>query len=120
MALEKAKFNFHVILHLVVPYDIIIERTKSRWIHMPSGRTYNVGFNDPKVPFKDDVTGEDLVQRPDDQPDVVAARLKHYDDLTKPILEFYKDQKIVVDFFGETSAAIWPQVDEALMKSLKN
>lgn len=106
------------ILHLVVPYEIIIERTKSRWIHMPSGRTYNVGFNDPKVPFKDDVTGEDLVQRPDDQPEVVAARLKHYDDLTKPILEFYKAQNIVIDIYGETSAAIWPHVDSFLEKSI--
>lgn len=86
---------------------------------MPSGRTYNIGFNDPKVPFIDDVTGEDLVQRPDDQPAVVAARLKHYDDLTKPILEYYKEQNIVVDIHGETSAAIWPHVDAYLEKALK-
>lgn len=70
------------------------------------------------MPFKDDVTGEDLVQRPDDQPEVVAARLKHYDDLTKPVLEFYKSQNIVVDIYGETSAAIWPHVDAFLEKSL--
>lgn len=102
------------ILHLIVPYEIIVERTKSRWIHMPSGRTYNIGFNDPKVPFKDDVTGESLVQRPDDMPDVVRARLKNYDDLTKPVLEFYKFQNIVQDFRGETSAAIWPEVERFL------
>lgn len=83
-------------------------------------RTYNIGFNDPKVPFKDDETGEDLIQRPDDQPEVVSARLKHYDDLTKPILEFYKDQGIVVDIAGNTSAEIWPHVDAFLGKKLGN
>lgn len=46
------------VMNLVVPHDVIIDRVRNRWIHLPSGRVYNIGFNSPKVPFKDDVTGE--------------------------------------------------------------
>lgn len=45
------------VMNLVVPHDVIIDRVKNRWIHLPSGRVYNIGFNSPKVPFKDDETG---------------------------------------------------------------
>lgn len=45
------------VMNLVVPHDIIIDRVKNRWIHLPSGRVYNIGFNSPKIPFKDDETG---------------------------------------------------------------
>lgn len=48
------------VMNLVVPHDIIIDRVKNRWVHLPSGRVYNIGFNSPKVPFKDDVTGANL------------------------------------------------------------
>lgn len=45
------------VMNLVVPHDIIVDRVKNRWIHLPSGRVYNIGFNSPKTPFKDDETG---------------------------------------------------------------
>lgn len=45
------------VMNLVVPHDVIIDRVKNRWVHLPSGRVYNIGFNSPKVPFKDDETG---------------------------------------------------------------
>ncbi|XP_059618913.1 GTP:AMP phosphotransferase AK3, mitochondrial [Phlebotomus argentipes] len=106
------------VVNLNVPYEVIIERAKSRWIHLPSGRVYNIGFNEPKVPFKDDVTGEDLVQRPDDHPDAVKKRLEIYDGITKPVLEYYKAQGIIVEFWGKTSDAIWPNVEQFLAKSL--
>uniref|UniRef100_A0A6B2E5C8 GTP:AMP phosphotransferase, mitochondrial n=1 Tax=Phlebotomus kandelakii TaxID=1109342 RepID=A0A6B2E5C8_9DIPT len=108
------------VVNLNVPYEVIIERAKSRWIHLPSGRVYNIGFNEPKVPFKDDVTGEDLVQRPDDHPDAVKRRLEIYDNITKPVLEYYKAQGIIVEFWGKTSDAIWPNVEQFLAKSLNS
>lgn len=46
------------VMNLVVPHDIIVDRVKNRWIHLPSGRVYNIGFNSPKIPFKDDETGK--------------------------------------------------------------
>lgn len=45
------------VMNLVVPHDVIIDRVRNRWVHLPSGRVYNIGFNSPKVPFKDDETG---------------------------------------------------------------
>lgn len=50
------------VINLHVPHDVIIERVKDRWVHLPSGRVYNLHFNKPKVDGRDDVTGEELVR----------------------------------------------------------
>jgi hypothetical protein len=55
-----------------------------RWLHPGSGRIYNTEFNPPKVPGKDDVTGEDLIQREDDKPENVLRRLEVFSAETKP------------------------------------
>lgn len=104
------------VLNLNVPTDEIVERVKGRWIHLSSGRVYNVGFNNPKVPFKDDLTGEDLVQRADDQPDVVRKRLEVYHEAMKPVLEFYEKYNIVSTFSGRKTAEIWPEVQKFLLE----
>lgn len=103
------------VMHLNVPFDVIIDRVSKRWIHEPSGRVYNIGFNDPKVPGKDDVTGENLIKRPDDQPDVVSKRLKVYDDITKPVLAYYRKKGLLEEFSGTTSKEIWPKLKEFLL-----
>lgn len=99
-----------VVLNLVVPFEVIIDRVKSRWVHLPSGRVYNIGFNTPKVEGKDDVTGENLVQRPDDKPEAVKKRLEIYESVTRPVIEFYKEKGILKEFEGRTSDEIWPKV----------
>ncbi|XP_030027081.2 GTP:AMP phosphotransferase AK3, mitochondrial [Manduca sexta] len=99
-----------VVLNLAVPFDVIIDRVKNRWVHLPSGRVYNIGFNTPKVDGKDDITGEDLVQRPDDKPEAVKKRLEIYDSITRPVIDFYKDIGILKEFPGRTSDEIWPKV----------
>ena len=60
-----------------------------RRVHLSSGRTYHVLFNPPREEGKDDVTGEDLIQRDDDQEDTVKARLKVYHDQTEPLIAYY-------------------------------
>ncbi|XP_063545922.1 GTP:AMP phosphotransferase AK3, mitochondrial [Cydia strobilella] len=99
-----------VVLNLVVPFDVIIDRVKNRWVHLPSGRVYNIGFNTPKHPGKDDITNEDLVQRPDDRPEAVSQRLQIYDGITRPVIDFYKEKGILEEFEGRTSDEIWPKV----------
>lgn len=99
-----------IAINLDVPFDIIIERIKSRWIHLPSGRVYNTEFNSPKVPGKDDITGEVLVQRKDDKPEAVQKRLEIYEQTFRPILEFYRSKGILEEFKGKTSDEIWPYV----------
>lgn len=104
----------NVVLNLDVPFDVIIDRIKSRWVHLPSGRVYNIGFNSPKVAGKDDETGEDLMQRPDDKPGAVKKRLEIYESMTRPVIKFYKDKGILQEFKGRTSDEIWPKVINCL------
>ncbi len=60
-----------------------------RRVHVASGRTYHVKFNPPKVAGKDDVTGEDLIQRDDDSEETVRKRLAIYHAQTKPLVAYY-------------------------------
>ncbi|OWR47118.1 GTP:AMP phosphotransferase AK3, mitochondrial [Danaus plexippus] len=109
-----------VVLNLNVPFDVIIDRVKNRWVHLPSGRVYNIGFNTPKVLGKDDVTGEDLFQRPDDKPEAVKKRLEIYESVTRPVINFYKEKGILKEFEGRTSDEIWPQVTAYLDPIFQN
>lgn len=103
-----------VVLNLNVPFEVIIDRVKNRWVHLQSGRVYNIGFNTPKVAGKDDDTGDDLIQRPDDKPEAVQKRLEIYESVTRPVIEFYKEKGILKEFAGRTSDEIWPKVTSYL------
>lgn len=106
------------VINLIVPYEIIIDRVKHRYVHMPSGRVYNLDFNPPKVPMKDDETGEPLSKRPDDDPDILLKRLNVYDNETKPVLEFYKSKEILTEFTGATSNKIWESLKVFLAEKM--
>jgi len=88
-ALKEAGVPVDAVVEIDVPDEEIIKRMSGRRVHVASGRTYHVVFNPPKVEGKDDETGEDLIQRDDDQEDTVKARLKVYHDQTEPLIEFY-------------------------------
>jgi adenylate kinase len=60
-----------------------------RRVHTASGRTYHIDFNPPKVDGKDDVTGEPLIQRDDDQEETVRKRLEVYHEQTEPLIDYY-------------------------------
>lgn len=83
-----------VVLDFVLEIDVadseIIERMSGRRVHVASGRTYHVKFNPPKIEGKDDVTGEDLIQRDDDREETVIKRLQVYHSQTKPLVEYYR------------------------------
>ncbi|XP_077559857.1 adenylate kinase 3 [Haemaphysalis longicornis] len=98
------------VVNLAVPEDEITRRIEGRWIHAASGRTYHTEFNPPKVPFKDDVTGEPLEQRPDDKPATVRARLAAYRSQTEPLLAYYDKMKLLHEFHGTKSKEIYPHV----------
>lgn len=72
-----------------VDNDVLTERLTGRWTHPPSGRTYHVKHNPPQVPGIDDVTGEPLIQRPDDKPETIRRRLAEYDAKTAPLVGYY-------------------------------
>jgi len=102
----------NVVFHLITPTDIILKRLAGRWIHPPSGRVYNVGFNDPKVPGRDDLTGEPLMQRDDDSESTWRKRLLTFDKTSSSLLQFYsqKDPNLVVEVHGNSSDEISPQI----------
>lgn len=89
-ALKDAGVKIDAVVEIDVDDEEIISRMSGRRVHPGSGRTYHVIFNPPKTESKDDVTGDDLVQREDDQEDTVRLRLNVYHDQTKPLINYYK------------------------------
>jgi adenylate kinase len=89
-AMKAAGVKLEHVVEIAVPDQIIIERMSGRRVHVASGRSYHVVFNPPKVAGKDDVTGEDLVQRKDDLEETVKNRLDVYHKQTEPLVEYYE------------------------------
>jgi len=88
-AMKSAGVHLDVVLEIDVPDEAIIERMSGRLFHVASGRSYHVKFNPPRVAGKDDVTGEDLIQRDDDKEATVRKRLDVYQAQTRPLVEYY-------------------------------
>jgi adenylate kinase len=89
-AMQAAGVNIDRVLEIAVDDEEIVQRIAGRRVHEPSGRVYHVDHNPPKVAGKDDVTGEDLVQRKDDTEETVRHRLSVYHSQTKPLVDFYQ------------------------------
>ena len=88
-AVKDGGVEIDAVVEIDVPDEEIIKRMSGRRVHLASGRTYHVVFNAPKEEGKDDVTGEPLIQRDDDQEETVRARLRVYHDQTEPLIEYY-------------------------------
>ncbi|RLA71857.1 MAG: adenylate kinase [Epsilonproteobacteria bacterium] len=88
-ALKEAGIAIDAIVEIDVPDSEIVNRMSGRRAHLASGRTYHLIYNPPKVEGKDDLTGEDLVQRADDKEEIVLDRLRVYHEQTKPLVDYY-------------------------------
>ncbi len=88
-AMKDAGVVLDVVLEIDVPEADIIERMSGRRAHLPSGRTYHVKFNPPKVAGIDDISGEPLIQRDDDKEETVRKRLQVYQSQTRPLVDYY-------------------------------
>jgi len=88
-AMKAAGVRLDVVVEIDVPFDAIIQRMSGRRVHMPSGRSYHVAYNPPKVADHDDVTGEPLIQRDDDKEETVRKRLDVYERQTRPLVSYY-------------------------------
>ncbi|CDQ60879.1 unnamed protein product [Oncorhynchus mykiss] len=128
--------DLDLVISLNIPYETLKERLSDRWIHPASGRVYNMGFNPPHVqssgyvlnawgsrqlsvscvPFYmgDDISGEPLIQHDDDKPEALVARLRHYKDVAKPIIDLYKSKGILHTFSGTETDRIWPYINSLL------
>jgi len=89
-AMKEAGVVIDAVVDIDVPDEEIIKRMAGRRVHLSSGRTYHIMFNPPKEEGKDDVTGEDLIQRDDDQEETVRKRLEVYHAQTEPLVDYYK------------------------------
>ena len=90
-AMKAAGVKLDYVLEIDVPFDAIVERMSGRRSHAPSGRTYHVKFNPPKIAGVDDITGEPLIQRDDDKEETVKKRLDVYSAQTRPLVDYYAD-----------------------------
>ena len=88
-AMKAAGVRVDVVLEIDVPDADIIDRMSGRRVHLASGRTYHVKHNPPQVAGRDDVTGEPLIQRDDDNEDVVRKRLEVYHAQTRVLVDYY-------------------------------
>ncbi|KAG6874195.1 hypothetical protein C0995_003741 [Termitomyces sp. Mi166 len=88
--LKKKDTPLTFVVNIDVSDDIILSRISDRWVHLPSGRVYNMSYNPPRVEGYDDITGEPLTKRPDDNPEVFARRLTQFYASTSPLLDYYK------------------------------
>ena len=96
-ALRTQGVDLDYVMEIDVPDEEIIKRMSGRRVHTTSGRTYHIVFNPPKVAGKDDVTGEDLIQREDDKEETVRKRLEVYHSQTKPLVDFYSKWAVAGD-----------------------
>jgi adenylate kinase len=88
-AMRNAGVQIDCVIEIAVPDEEIIQRMSGRRVHLASGRSYHVKFNPPKVADKDDLSGEPLIQRQDDQAETVNQRLRVYHAQTKPLIEYH-------------------------------
>ncbi|KAJ6101873.1 hypothetical protein N7486_004300 [Penicillium sp. IBT 16267x] len=98
------------VVQLITPPSVILSRIASRWVHEPSGRVYNTDFHPPKVPGKDDVTGELLTQRQDDSIDTWKQRLHQFEETSRALIEHYEGRGCVWRVEGNSSDEISPQL----------
>jgi adenylate kinase len=106
-AMKQSQVRIEHVLQIVVPDEVIIERMSGRWCHLPSGRTYHLRFNPPKVAGLDDLTGEALVQREDDREETVSKRLAIYHRQTEPLIAYYEKWAAA----GDAAAPRYHRVD---------
>ena len=129
-----------LIVNIDVPDSVILSRISNRWVHLPSGRVYNMNYNRPQVDGLDDETGEKLVQRPDDNPvrqhvtllrfvalnvlltpqETFSRRLSKFYSTTSPLLMYFASRSPSVNFAslkGNTSDTIWPQLEAVVKRS---
>lgn len=100
--------DINLVIELDVPESVILSRIEERWVHLQSGRTYNDTYNAPKVPGIDDITGEPLVRRSDDNKLAMQTRIREYKATIAPLRQYYKSKGLLTAISGDSSDEIYP------------
>lgn len=118
--LDKLWMPLKHVLLFDISEDVLVERVCGRLLHPASGRTYHVLHHPPKVAMKDDVTGEPLVKRPDDNPEALKARLVAYHEQTNPLIEYYEEQGLLTRIdAGKEVEVVWQNIQDILAFDFK-
>ncbi|KAL5493496.1 hypothetical protein EMCRGX_G014687 [Ephydatia muelleri] len=87
--MSRNNYHLNAVIEFAIDDQLLLRRITGRLVHVASGRSYHEDFNPPKVPMKDDVTGEPLIRRTDDNADALKKRLEVYHSQTRPLVEYY-------------------------------
>ncbi len=99
--LRERKQSLQHAIELQIDDALLVSRITGRLVHPASGRSYHTTFNPPKVAMTDDITGEPLIQRSDDNADALKKRLATYHKQTTPVVDYYR------------KTGIWQAIDAA-------
>lgn len=118
--LSKRKTKLDAVIEFGIDDNLLVRRITGRLIHQSSGRSYHEEFAPPKVPMKDDLTGEPLIKRSDDNADALKKRLVTYHTQTQPLVDYYAIQGIhnYVNA-AKSSDQVFKDIDSIFMKSIK-
>lgn len=111
--LSKRKSRLHAVYEFMIDDNLLVKRICGRLMHPQSGRTYHEEFSPPKVAMKDDVTGEPLIKRSDDNPESLKKRLDAYHKQTTPLSEYYSRRNILARVDASLSEEkVWQQIKQ--------
>lgn len=113
--LSKKDVKINKAVEFKIDDSLLVQRICGRLIHQPSGRTYHEQLCPPKVPMKDDITGEPLTKRSDDTEEALKKRLQSYHVQTAPVLDYYKNKGILVSLNANQS---FEEVYNDLLKAI--
>lgn len=118
--LSKRKTKLDAVIEFGIDDNLLVRRITGRMIHQPSGRSYHEEFAPPKVPMKDDITGEPLIKRSDDNAEALKKRLVTYHTQTQPLVDYYAIQGIhnYVNA-AKTSEQVFKDIDCIFLKAIK-
>lgn len=114
--LQPRHAPLNMVINICVPPATILARITTRLIHPPSGRVYNLEYNPPRVPGKDDVTGEPLVRRTDDEEKIWRGRVERYNEEVRPLEKWAEKKGLVFTVSGETSDEIYPKIEAEVLR----
>ena len=114
--LNNLNQTLDIVVVIDVPDNSIVKRMSGRRLHPSSGRIYHIIYDPPKKEGYDDVTGEELIMREDDREDTVRKRLKIYNELTSPLINYYDKKGIIEKVDGNQDIINVSKLIEKLIK----
>ena len=116
--LEGRSERLNAVVNFAIPDSVLLPRVTGRLIHPASGRSYHKLFNPPKVAMKDDVTGESLIQRADDNEESMKVRLDAFHKQTQPVIDYYRQRGLLKDVNADQPfQQVYQQIQQAMGNS---